>query len=113
MINLVNKINDQPMQRVFLTGNPGQRIIMDLRFLPTQSLWTADFSLGDFSVEGICVTASPNILRNYRNIIPFGVMVLTDNGQDPRGLDDFNTGYARIYLMDQEETNRIESLIYE
>lgn len=109
----INKLTSEPFQRTFLTGNPGQRIVMDLRYNPTQQIWVADFTLGAFSVRGISVTASPNILRNYRNIIPFGIMVLTLDGQDPRGITDFQSEYCLMMLLSQEDVIFQEDNFYE
>lgn len=108
----VNKLTSDPFQTAFLTGNAGQRIRMDLRYNPTQKMWMADFALGGFVVNGISVVKSPNILRNYRNIIPFGITVTTADGQDPRNLEDFATQYAAMYLLTQDEVEELERLAF-
>jgi hypothetical protein len=109
----INKLNANSFQTAFLTGNPGQRIRMDLRYLPTQEVWLADFELEDFIVNGIAVTKSPNILRNYKNIIPFGISCTTADGGDPRSLGDFEDQYAALYLLTQDEVLEIEEGLFE
>lgn len=112
-MRLVNKLNSNSIQRAYLTGNPGQRIILDLRYLPTQQIWMADLQLDSFEVKGIFVTVSPNLLHSFHNVIPFGLVVTTDDGQEPRGVDDFDTGYAKIFLMDQNEVLLIEAAYFD
>jgi hypothetical protein len=112
-MNLINKLNSDPSQRAFLTGNAGQRIEINLRYLPTQSMWMVDFELDDFIVKNISLVCSPNLLRNYKNIIPFGIMVDTVDGQDPRGVTDFASQYAKLYLLSRDEVIAIEERLYE
>lgn len=109
----INKLNADSFQRAFLTGNAGQRIIMDLRYMPTQEMWMADLTHDDFVLKGVSVLNGLNILRNYHNIIGFGVMCLTEDGQDPRGLTDFDDGYARMYLLSQDEVIALEREVFE
>lgn len=108
----INKLNSDPFQTAYLTGNAGQRIRMDLRYNPTQKVWMADFSLGTFTINGISVVKSPNLLRNYRNIIPFGLVVTTADGQDPRNVEDFSTQYAAMYLLTKDEVEEMERLAF-
>lgn len=112
-MNLINKLNSDPFQKIVLTGNAGQRITMNIRYLPTQSLWIADFELGDFIIRGITIVSSLNILRNYNNIIPFGIYVTTTDGQDPRGVNDFESESALMYLLSADEVREIEGALFE
>lgn len=112
-MRVINKLNSDPFQRAFLTGNLGQRITMDLRYLPTQKLWMADFQLNDFTLKGIVILNAPNILRGYHNIIPFGITCATLDGQDPRGIADFQDEYAFLYLLTQEEVLNLEEGYFE
>jgi len=112
-MNLINKLNSDAFQKIVLTGNAGQRIIMNLRFIPTQDLWMADFELDDFILKGILIVTSPNILRNYSNIIPFGILVTTTDGQDPRSVNDFESESALMYLLSSDEVQNIEGALFE
>jgi len=109
----INKISSEPIQRMFLTGNPGQRIIFELRYLPTQEIWMADITYRDFVLNGISILNSPNLLRGYKNIIPFGLACLTTDLQDPFSLVDFESGYARLFLLTQDEVLELENDLFE
>jgi hypothetical protein len=104
----LNKIAADGQQKFFLTGNPGPVVTMDLRYLPTQELWMMGLERGDFKLGGIIVTASPNILRNYKNIIPFGIACTTVDGLDPYFIDDFSEKKASLYLLSAAEVEEIE-----
>lgn len=112
-MRVINKLNSDAFQRLFLTGNSGQRIVMDLRYLPTQQLWMADLQLDDFVLNGIVIVNSPNFLRGYHNIIPFGINCLTIDGQDPRNITDFESEYAIMCLLTPEEVQNLEANWYE
>lgn len=106
----INKLNSDPFQRAFLTGNPGQRIQADFRYMPTQELWMMSLQYNDFVLNGINIVTSPNMLRGYHNIIPFGIACITTDNLDPYRLTDFDTEYAKLYLLSREEVLRLEEV---
>lgn len=109
----LNKITTAAFQEFALTGNPGQRIIVKLRFLPSQNQWMADIEWNDFILRGIVLTQSPNLLRAYKNLIPFGICCQTIDGIDPYFIDDFSNQRARLYLLTADEVNEIEQGLFE
>lgn len=112
-MRIINKLNSDARQRAFLTGNQGQRIIMDLRYLPTQQLWMMDLQLDDFILKGIVVVNSLNMLRGYHNIIPFGISCNTPDNLDPYRITDFDTGYAVLTLLNADEVMQLEEIAFE
>lgn len=104
----LNKITAEAQQKFFLTGNVGQRIIMKLRYMPTQMLWLMDIEYGDFKTNGIAVTSSPNMLRNYKDLIPFGLACVTGDGLDPYYIDDFSSGRSAMYLLNAADVIEVE-----
>ena len=112
-MRLINRLNSDSRQEAFLTGNAGQRIKMKLRYLPTQKIWMMDISTDDFEVNGIAVLYSYNLLKDYDNIIDFGISCLTLDGQDPRNVTDFESGYAFLYLLNGTDVQEISAEVYE
>jgi len=109
----LNKITAQAYQRFALTGNPGQRTVATLRYLPSQEIWSLDIEYNDFTLRGIAITQSPNMLRAYKNLIPFGLVCQTIDGLDPMFIDDFATQRARLYLLTADEVEEIEQGLFE
>lgn len=107
-MRLIDRLTDAAYQQSILTGNPGQRIILNTRFLPSQQLWVMDILYNDFIAYGLMILDGVNILRNYRNLIPFGIMCTTNDGQDPYTLDAFSTSYAKLYLLTADEVLAVE-----
>ncbi len=111
-MRILNKIASSGSQQLFLTGNPGQRITMNLRYLPSQKLWSMDVQYLDFILQGILVMASPNMLQNYKNIIPFGIACSTVNGLDPYYIDDFTAQRASLFLLSAADVSAIEEAYF-
>lgn len=108
----LNKITDQALQRFNLTGNPGERTIATLRYMPTQQNWVMDLQYNDFILNGITVTTSPNILRAYKNLIPFGICCNSTDGLDPYLIDDFAVQRCNLYLLDRADVLAIEAGLF-
>ncbi len=108
-MNYLNKITSSPYQQFFLTGITGIQVTMTLRYMPYQQIWTMDIQQGTFEVYGIQIVAAPNILRNYRNIIDFGITCLSTDSLDPLYVDDFSNQRCGIYLLDKDEVATIEA----
>lgn len=109
----IDRITDSPIQTFNLTGNAGQRIRLTMRYMPSQQSWFMDVIYQNFSVYGLQVVSSVNMLRNYQNIIPFGFVCTTEQGIDPYRLDDFLTGFAKLYLMNEQDVINIEEAFFE
>lgn len=107
-MRLIDRLTSAAHQQSILTGNPGQRITLTVRFLASQQLWVADIEWNDFSVYGIGLVNALNLLRAYQNVVPFGLMCSTTDGQDPYTLDAFSSGYAKLYLLNADEVNSVE-----
>ena len=108
----LNKIKAEAYQKFTLSGNSGQLIDMTLRFMPSQSMWMADFSYLDFDLKGIALNNAPNILRGYKDIIPFGIACNSNDGIDPRYIDDFSLQRCNLYLLTFDEVEQIESGLF-
>jgi len=54
-----------------------------------------------FAANNIMLATHPNILRPWRNAIPFGICVSTDDGTDPFMVTDFEQGRVKIFVLDE------------
>lgn len=104
----INKLTTDPQQQIILTGLPGISVQMTLRFMPRISRWVMGLTYQDFELEGLCVTTTPNMLRQYRNRIPFGIMCISASGLDPFTVNDFASQASNLYLLDSADVTTIE-----
>lgn len=111
-MRLLDKLTDDARQETTLTGIPGLRITLTMRYLPTQQRWMMDVVWGDFELRGAMMTASPNMLRNFKNILPFGLACVSNDGLDPYFINDFASGRCKLYLLNADELESIETAVF-
>jgi hypothetical protein len=104
----INHLTDDAQQQTYITGIPDITINFTLRFLPRIQTWIMGVSYNDFSAQGIPVTTSPNILRQFRNQIPFGIACVTASGLDPYTVEDFLTQASNLYLLNSTDVQLVE-----
>lgn len=73
--------------------------------------WFLDLVSENFSIYGIRITTNPNILRQWQKKLGFGIMVSCENNSEPFFWEDFNTGRAKIYLLEPDDLD-FEDIIY-
>ena len=107
----LNHLTNDPQQQANLTGLPGSQIVLTLRFMPRIQRWIMGVVWNGKSIQGIGVTTSLNMLRQYRNIIPFGIACVADSGLDPYTVNDFQNQAANLYLLDSDDVAAIEAAL--
>lgn len=108
----LNRLNDNARQQYTLVGDDGITPTLNLVYMPRVSMWSFSITYGDFQLNQAMLTASPNVLRNYRYNIPFGLAVTSTDGLDPFYLDDFTSGRINIYMLSAQEVQDVEDTIY-
>lgn len=108
----ISTLSNEPKQRHQLVLESNDTVDFRLYFYPRQQSWYFDFTYKDFSATGLKVVLSPNTLRNFKNIIPFGIGFDTDGLVEPFQIDDFSSGRVRMYLLNSEDVEQIEQEIY-
>lgn len=111
-MNLITSISDQPRQTMFLNLGDGTRATLSLTYSPMQLGWFADVSWDDTTINGLRVTSSPNILRQWRKVFPFGLAVFTKNLVEPLNQSDFALEVANMYLLTPDEVLAEEADLY-
>ena len=82
------------------------------QYRPNQLGWFFDLVWGDIQKYGIRLTTAPNLLRGYKNILPFGLMVTTNDNDEPYSQDDFVSGYCNLYLLNPTDILAVEANYY-
>lgn len=90
----------------------GNLITIRLRFMPSQEMWVMGFTWGDIEVEGIALVCAQNVLRNLRNLIPFGIMIRAIDSVDPYRSDDFISGRCDFVLLNSSDVQAVEAAYF-
>lgn len=112
----VTGITNQPAQIVNLTASDGSTVTLTLAYRPQQLGWFFDLQWNGTSpateINGRRITAFPNLLRQFKNILTFGLACVTTDGLEPLGQDDFSTQYATILLLSPADVKIIEAVVF-
>lgn len=107
----ITGITPEYKQKLTLTITNFGYADLTLYYKPNQFAWFFDLTWQDFSTTNQQLTMSPNILRQYRNILPFGILCINSEGLDPLVLESFNTD-TQLYLLDPDEIEQYETVLY-
>ncbi len=84
----INNLTTAGNQTTNAVLEDGSTVTLTFRYRAAVQRWTVDVSHGTFVANGIGLSTHPNLLRVWRNIIPFGLEVITADGTDPFMADD-------------------------
>lgn len=109
-------LTTQANQASFILLEDGSRAQLTLYYRPQQLgwffklAWPGNAALPvPFTLNGCRLVTSPNILRQYRNLIPFGLMMYTIDQNEPIGRTCFVDGTADLILLNATEVEEIET----
>lgn len=90
----------------------GNDVILEFKFSEAQGKWFFKITYEDVERGWYVLTNSPNIIRENKNTLPFGLLCYVNDGLEPLFLDDFDTGRVSLYLLTSEEVDYIEGNVY-
>ena len=101
----IQQITSAPQQQQTVTLPNGVQLGLTLYYSQQQYGWFAGISYGStFSLQGLRITVSPNMLYQWKNILPFGLgCFITTANREPTQLQDFSTNLFRLYVLSPDE----------
>lgn len=108
----ITSLTNNPKQEFTVLLNNADTLTLNFEYKPNQLGWFFGFTYNNETYSNIRLTTSYNVLRAYRNWLPFGLRCDTIDNEEPMGLDDFTSEYAQIYIIPKEELDAIEGLYY-
>ena len=113
MPSILQGLTDQPNQQYPITLPDGSTVTLDLSFWPQQLGWFADVSWDGrtppWTLSGQQLVTSPNWLRQWRHVIPFGLSVATADALDPTSQEDFVNGNCALLLLNPSDVATVEA----
>jgi hypothetical protein len=107
-MQLLSGFTQDAHQVVSFTSPDGVKVTLTLHFRRQQIGWYYDFEYGTFVSRGLRLSAHPNALVQYRNILPVGLAVVTEKRYEPQTIDALYTGEATLYLLDADEIAAVQ-----
>lgn len=108
---LITGISDDPKQNLNLILYNGKTLLLNLEFKSMQLGWFGSLVYGDVTINNFRIMTSPNMLRQFKNIIPFGLSCLVNGNQEPMLKQDFLSKRASLYILNENEVDTIEGVI--
>ena len=108
----ITSITSRAKQRMALVLDNNETVDFTLYYLPRQQSWFYNFTYKDLTVNCSKVVLTPNSLRQFRKIIPFGLSFVADGYVEPFAIDDFSTGRVVMYVLNSDEVKQVESEIF-
>ena len=108
----INGITSQPKQQMTLQLDDGSQATLYLAFIPQQFGWVFNLTWGSFTLNGVRLTAQPNVFRQWKNILPFGIMVDSPGHLDPFTQEAFTIDGATLLLLSAADVETVENTIF-
>ena len=101
--------NDAKQKHTVLLEKDNSEIVIDLVYKPTQMGWFMDvqYASEDFIVRGLRVTTNTNLLNQWRNLLPFGIICYCEDAQEPLSIQDFLVERAHLAILNEAEVQEI------
>lgn len=108
----ITEITSEPKQKLEITTEAGESFEFKLEYSDQQQGWFWSLTYEDTIINGSRLVTHPNMLRSYKNILPFGISIQTDDFSEPILIDDFETERVKFYLLTADEVETIETKTY-
>lgn len=107
----IKSLTNDAKQIINLVLDDGSKVKMSIEFIPNQSGWFYSIESDDLTVYGRRLVNSPNLLRQFRNIISFGISCTAIDGFEPIYQDDFVNGRCSFFVLNSDDVVEVETLI--
>jgi hypothetical protein len=112
-MKLIHDIADSEIQNMRLILEDKSRVSLTLRYLERQMGWFFDLKYGDnFILTGVRLVSSPNVLRQWRWLLPFGLAVWTKDKGEPTRKADLANGTVELYLLEGDDLSLMEQGVF-
>lgn len=109
---IIQQITSDPLQKQTLILPDGSQLQLTIYFVPMQFGWfITNLTYGDFQINGLRITNSPNMLNQFRNIIPFGLACYSVQNREPTQQEDFSSGTSQLFILSQAECAQYAELL--
>lgn len=112
MAFLVQNITSDPLQSQSITLADGSVVSIEIYFRPMQYGWFINsLTYGDFTLNGLRITNSPDMLYQFKNILPFGLACISRSDREPSLQEDFSSGASNLYILTAEDVEAYSEFI--
>ncbi len=115
-MTIIDNLTDAADQTTTLILPDNTAATLRLRYRPRTKRWLADVGYPNatldgkpFQANGIDVCCFPNVMRAWREILPFGIAFLTADFTDPMVVEDFASGRVTAFILNADDVLAVEA----
>jgi hypothetical protein len=108
----ITNLSDEADQLTKVVLADGSVVTFELTYISAIERWAFSVVHTTLTLNGSILCAGPNVLRDFRNIIPFGLGCYSTDGADPFYIEDFLSGRITLYVLDASEVAFFESAVF-
>ena len=109
----ITNISNKPKQHIQLVTDSGNNVDFYLEFKPRSQSWFFSFKYKGKEAKNLTVCLHPNILRQFRRNIDFGIGFMSKTKIEPFFIDAFKLGKCEMILLSEDDVKNVEATIYE
>jgi hypothetical protein len=100
----IQGLTDYASQSQSITLFDGTIINFTLSYIPQQYGWFfSSLNYGSLNINGLRICNNPNMLRQWENLIEFGIACYTSGNREPTQQGDFLSGASALYILTSAE----------
>lgn len=111
-MQVITSITNSVNQKMQLVLENNETVDFRLYYKPRMQSWYYDFSYKNITCNGSKVVLSPNSIRQFRRILPFGLFFGAESFIEPFSQDDFSTGRITFGVLNSDEVEQVEREIF-
>ena len=109
---LIKNISADTKQLQTLVLPDGSSFQLTLYFVPMQLGWfITNLTYGDFVINYLRITNNPNMLRQWKNQIPFGLACFSKGNREPSFIEDFESNNSQLFILTKSEVEEYEAYL--
>lgn len=105
----LNNLSDDADQLVTFVLPDGSILQLEFFYRAGIQRWTLDLTHDLLTLRGFNLTVGPNILRPWKNLISFGIAIISTTGLDPINSTDFLDGTVTVNMLSAAEVALVET----
>lgn len=94
----LTKLGNEERQEIEFVLSNGNSLFLNFYFNINTNFWYLNIEYEDFKYNGIQVVYHDNLLRQFSNLLPFGIQIYSTNGLSPMTINSFIDGSCKVVI---------------
>ena len=110
----LEQLTSDPLQELSITLDDGSTFVLTVYFMSNQYCWTIQkLTYGSFEINNLFIANNPNLLFQWKNILPFGIGCFSESKREPSLIDDFSSDSSSLYVLNKTEVDFYSEILSE